>query len=415
MSLRWAPVDSGPRGYSDPALLAHRPCPVCGSLRSRPFLELADYQFYGDDRDLPKRASIRDVQCESCFAAFLNPVYTEAGFQILFALAEKSYGATAERAHEEVGWLAARGLLNEGAAVLDIGCYDGDLLALMPAGVRRMGVDIDATAIARARERLGEAAELVVGDFASFAVSTPPDLMTMFHVLEHLPHPVPILARLRAAAHAGSRLVIEVPVLEGRPTNDLVGLFTVQHTTHFSRRSLANCLARGGWRIVEWLAQPDYNGCRVLCEPAEPTGDPAGDLVGDLVGDPEDAMRVRETLMRWHRAVVDVTRATAPLAQAERCIVWGGGMHTEHLYAATPLFQAKPGREYAIVDSDPAKQGDTWRGIDILAPAQALADADAADTPLLVSSYGSQPDIVAAATELGARQIVTLYDEVNTY
>src|ERR1700704_4384172 len=149
MSLRWAPVDSGPRGWSDPALGTPRPCPVCGSLSARAFLELADYQFYADDRDAPKRMSIRDVQCASCFAAFLNPVYTDVGFQLLFAQAEKSYGATAGRALEEVRWLAGHGLLEEGAAVLDIGCYDGDLLALMPQGVRRMGVDIDATAIAR--------------------------------------------------------------------------------------------------------------------------------------------------------------------------------------------------------------------------------------------------------------------------
>jgi SAM-dependent methyltransferase len=407
MSLRWSPVDSGRRGWSSPTLTTCRPCPVCGSLHARAFLELADYQFYADDDVAPKRATIRDVQCESCFAAFLNPVYTDSGFQILFAQAEKSYGAGAGRAREEVEWLAARGLLDKGAAVLDIGCYDGDLLALMPDGVRRMGVDIDATAVARGRERLGEAAELVVGDFASFTVSTPPDLMTMFHVLEHLPHPVPILAQLRRASHASSRLVVEVPVLEGRPTNDLMGLFTPQHTTHFSRRSLANCLAHGGWRILEWLQQPDYNGCRVLCEPAEPETVP--------VGDPEDAERVREVLMRWHRAAIDFARATAPIAQADRCIVWGGGMHVEQVYAATPFFQSRPQREYVIVDSDPAKQGTTWRGIDIRPPAETLADADAAGIPLLVSSYGSQPQIARAAAELGVQQIVTPYASVSAY
>jgi SAM-dependent methyltransferase len=408
MSLRWAPCDSGPRGFTSPALTTHRPCPVCGSLSARPFLELANFQFYSDDRNRPKRTTIRNIQCESCFAAFLNPVYTDIGFQILFAQAERSYGATAGRAREEVAWMAERGLLRDGTAILDIGCYDGDLLAALPAGVRRMGVDIDARAVARGRERLGEAAELVVGDFASFTVSTPPDLMTMFHVLEHLPRPVPILARLREASHADSRLVVEVPVLEGRPTNDLVGLFTVQHTTHFSRRSLANTLACGGWRIVEWLHQPGYNGDRVLCEPAEPQAEPAGD--------PRDVDRVREVLMRWNRAVVDVSRATEPLAEAGRCVIWGGGMHVEYLYAATPFFQSRPRREYVILDSDAAKHGHTWRGIDIHPP-EALTELAGADIPVLVSSYGSQPEIVRAAMERGvdSGRVFTLYDEVNVY
>ncbi len=74
MSLRWARVDSGSRGWSSPALTACRPCPVCDSLCARPFLELADYQFYADDGHLPKRATIRQVQCQSCFVLFLNPV-----------------------------------------------------------------------------------------------------------------------------------------------------------------------------------------------------------------------------------------------------------------------------------------------------------------------------------------------------
>jgi SAM-dependent methyltransferase len=408
MSLRWATIDSGPRGFTSAALTAHRPCPVCGSLRARSFLELPDYQFYLDDRNKPKQATIRDVQCDDCFAAFLDPVYTDVGFGILFAQAEQSYGATAGRATEEISWMAERGLLGEGAVALDVGCYDGGLLASMPKGVRRVGVDIDSTAIERGRLRLGADAELIASDFESFVVSTPPDLITMFHVLEHLPRPVPALSRLREVAHEGTRLVVEVPVVEGRPTNDLVGFFTVQHTTHFSRRSLANCLRRSGWRIVERAHQPDYNGERVLCEPDRPDSVPAGD--------PEDAMRVREALAHWQRATIDVARATLPLAESERCLIWGAGMHTEHLYALTPFFRARPGREYAIVDSDAAKQGGTWRGIDVLHP-DALADPDAAGLPLLVSSYGSQPEIVQAAIERGVDRplIVMLYESVSTY
>ncbi len=408
MSLHWAPCDSGPRGCSSPALTAHRPCPVCGSLAARPFLELADYQFYTDDPDLPKRATVRDVECESCFAAFLNPVYTDVGFQILFAQAERSYGAEARHVQEQIAWMTERELLGVGARVLDVGCYDGGLLALMPAGVRRMGVDVDATAIERGRRRLGAAAELVHSDFESLRLSTAPDLIVMLHVLEHLPRPVPTLTALRKLAHPETRLVVEVPVLEGHPTNDLVGFFTIQHATHFSRRSLANCLARSGWRAVEWAHQPDYNGDRVLCAPADPEP--------EVAGDPADPARVREALVRWHRAVLDVMRALEALRAADRCVIWGGGTHVEHIHAATPFFLSRPQREYVIVDGDGAKQGRTWRGIDINPP-DALADHDAAGVPVLVSSYGSQPEIARAAVELGvdAAQVFTLYDEVNVY
>jgi SAM-dependent methyltransferase len=407
VSLRWAAVDSGSRGFSSKALTAHRPCPICGSLRARPFLELPDYQFYTDDRARPKQVTVRDVQCDECFAAFLDPVYTDVGFGILFAQAEQSYGATVGRVDEEISWMAERSLLGNGAVALDVGCYDGGLLASMPEGVRRAGVDIDSAAIERGRRRLGPAAELIVGDFESFTVSSSPDVITMFHVLEHLPRPVPALKRLRDVAHEGTRLIVEVPVIEGRPTNDLVGLFTVQHTTHFSRRSLANCLSSAGWQIVELVHQPDYNGDRVLCKPHQSEA---------LAGDPDDVLRVRDALSHWLRATVEVARAATALADAERCLIWGGGMHTEHLYALTPFFRERPGREYAIIDIDAAKRRATWRGIDVLSP-DALSDPDAARVPLLVSSYGSQPEIVRAAVERGREpaSIVTLYESVSTY
>src|SRR6202167_3382637 len=111
MSLPWASVDSGPRGYTSPTLTAYRPCPICGSLRMRPILELADYQFYADDPERPKQTTVRSVQCDVCFAVFLNPVYTDTGFEILFAEAEQSYCTTTGRATEEVSWMAERGLL----------------------------------------------------------------------------------------------------------------------------------------------------------------------------------------------------------------------------------------------------------------------------------------------------------------
>jgi hypothetical protein len=369
---------------------------------------MPDYQFYTDDIDRPKRTTIREVQCERCFAAYLDPAYTDTGFHILFEQAEQSYGAAAEHVQEQASWMVERELVSDGAAILDIGCYDGDLLAALPGNVRRMGVDVDASAVARGRERLGQAAELLVSDFASFTVSTPPDLITMFHVLEHVPQPVSVLTSLREASHSGSKLVVEVPTLEGRPTNDLVGLFTVQHMTHFSRRSLSNCLARGGWRIVEWRHQSDYNGDRVLCEPAE--------REEEVLGDPHDTVRVREALMRWHRAAIAVSRATEPLACVDRCVIWGGGTHVEQIYATTPFFQSRPQREYVILDSDPAKQRHTWRGIHIYPP-DAMAQVLACEVPVLVSSHGSQPEIVLAALELGVDRdrLVTLYDSINSY
>jgi 2-polyprenyl-3-methyl-5-hydroxy-6-metoxy-1,4-benzoquinol methylase len=409
--ISWNRVDAGPGSFSSPALTMSRPCPICGSLkRGQPFLEFADYQFFSDDLINPKRTDVRNVVCGQCLAAYLDPVYTEAGFSILFAQAGRSYGAADQtNIGGQARWIDGHGLLGSGVTVLDIGCYEGEFLASLPDAIKLMGVDIDRVAVARARGRLGDRAQLVTSDLEHFVPTAPPDVITMFHVLEHLARPVDVLTRLRAAAHEGTRLVVEVPVVEGPPTNDLVGFFSVQHTVHFSEHSLAQCLGRAGWEVVDRVSAVKYNGLRVLCRPRE--------TVSMVSGDPYDLLRIREALISWQRAVVAVSkRLLASVGDVERCLIWGAGMHLEHLYAVTPFFQSRPDREYLIVDSDPLKQGRSWRGIDVIPP-DIVAGSDCQDLPLLVASYGDQPAIAKAARERGVPEgyIVMLYDTVNSY
>jgi len=80
------------------------------------------------------------------------------------------------------------------------------------------------------------------------------------------------------------------------------------------------------------------------------------------------------------------------------------------------LFHNGRAREYAIVDGDPIKKGKSWRGIEIHSP-DALRELTWSEQYLLVSSYGSQPGIVKAATGLGVPpdRVVTLYKEFRVY
>jgi 2-polyprenyl-3-methyl-5-hydroxy-6-metoxy-1,4-benzoquinol methylase len=409
MTIRWSQVDSFPGNSSSTATTEQRPCPICGGHCSRTVLQFDQFQFYSDSRELPKRTDVREVQCLDCFALYLNPCYSEYGFRVLFAEAGRSYGSTVGHTSQQIDWLKARGLLRSGSQILDAGCYDGAFLARLPEDLEKIGVDIDGPAIERGRQTFGgKGIEFIQGDFESFRCDKSPDAITMFHVLEHLPRPVAVLRNLRSMAHAGTQLVVEVPILENGITNDINGFFTVQHTTHFTRVSLQNCLAMAGWKIIESVEHAEYNGCRVIASPAEP--------IQMAKQDPRAVSLLREYLASWNLAAKAVEDQLSELMCADKCVIWGGGAHTEFLYQTTSFFHNGKSREYAIVDGDPIKKGKSWRGIEIHSP-DTLRELTWSEQYLLVSSYGSQPGIVKAATGLGVPpdRVVTLYKEFRVY
>lgn len=380
-----------------------RACPVCQHSEQRSVVAMNDFQFFTDSATAPKRARLQQMQCQHCLALFLNPCYSDAGFANLFAEAGMSYGSSALRPTEQRDWLAARGLLQPGSVALDVGCYDGGFLSQLPAELLRQGVDIDAGAISRGRQR-DPALELVHSAFDRFSVSRCPQLITMFHVLEHLTDPVGVLRRLREVASDDARLVVEVPVLEWGSTNDINGFLSVTHVTHFSCHSLRNALQVAGWQLIEAAKMDGYNGYRVVAVKAAPQA--------ALPGDAGELLALQAILDSWELARQHADRALAVLTGQARTVVWGAGLHTEFLYQRSRLFKDSEQR-FLLVDSDALKQGHSWRGLPILAPS-ALVELDWTDTHLVVSSYGGQAAITAAALALGvpADRVLCLYDEV---
>lgn len=365
-------------------------------------------QFYLDRSNSgPDVVDLRVVGCRKCFALYQNPVPTEVGFARLFEHAGASYGSRDGRQAEQVSWALSHGLVVDGTKVLDVGCYDGRFLSQFPPGITRIGVDVDEGALQAARSSDPEGTYLC----SSFEnLDLPPvenvGLVTMIHLIEHVPDPVSLLKKIRDVSTDKTYLMIETPVLENARPGDAVGFFSNQHLTHFSRNSLLALVAKSGWKVLEIFEAPDYNGTRLICVP--------GASAMDAHSTYADVANCFRYLSKWTESISRISERLSEVSDAEQIIVWGAGMHTETLFALG-LFRNLDQISW-IVDTDEKKIDGHWRGIPIRS-ASSLQEISWEDKRMVVSSYGSQLEIIQQALSLGIprEKLVALYDRIHSY
>ena len=138
-------------------------------------------------------------------------------------------------------------------ADVDVGCGDGTFLdALRRKGWDVYGTELSDAIAATARDRLGDrvrAGEIQESGFAPASF----DLITFWHVLEHLEAPDRALLEARRLLNAEGRIVIAVPNIESwqaqRFGNVWLHLDVPRHRWHFSPRTLAALADRCGLRV----------------------------------------------------------------------------------------------------------------------------------------------------------------------
>lgn len=254
-------------------------CPSCGAYES------ADFRFG------PQHLR-RCAACETVYAAeYADPteVYvdgylcadTEFGIDISHPRFQ-SYlaGVGAERARLIERITGGRGRL------LDVGCGSGEFAAAArDHGFEVQAVEPEATAATVARDRgldvrtaMLEESGLPEGSY---------DVVSAFHVLEHLPDSRAFLRSLARFAKPGGHVVIEVPnfgsVLRRRSGADWVHLRPLEHLIYHSPETLERSFLHGGLdpvavRTRTWLSPPQELD-DALADLARPRLGPARSLV----------------------------------------------------------------------------------------------------------------------------------------
>jgi 2-polyprenyl-3-methyl-5-hydroxy-6-metoxy-1,4-benzoquinol methylase len=138
--------------------------------------------------------------------------------------------------------------------LLDVGCATGKFLRLMTTvGWQVAGIEIDSAAAAKARSVTPDVFE---GDPVDAPFQPESfDVITSFHVVEHLPQPRAALRRMLEWLTPGGLMIVEVPnfagtggVLFGRYWS---GLDFPRHLVHFTPATMTAMVERAGGHIVE--------------------------------------------------------------------------------------------------------------------------------------------------------------------
>jgi len=392
-----------------------RNCPICASDDFSLISEYTRFQFYTQDTAyLKQEVKISTVKCNSCFALYMNPAYTESGLVALFSQAGNSYGASQGRELEQLEWLQNLNLLDGVTAILDIGCYDGRFLRSFPSYIQRTGIDFDKTAIDSAVENDAHGRY-----FCGLVENSNPaqfgeiDLISLIHSIEHTANPRNLLQKLLAICHSKTIVYIETPIIELATLvdGDVNGFFSIQHMTHFSRNSLKKLAEDSGFRIVNWYEHTEYNAVRLILTPN------STQTVVTKTPDQKqhDAIELHRYLESWHASIkLVLERLSEGLNGGEDLLIWGAGTHTELLFQHAGRFWAP--FQTRIVDKDPQKIGRFFRGLKV-EPVEIISQIDYANTRFLVSSYSATKEISQELTRAGVPEsrIVRLYDVIRAY
>lgn len=140
--------------------------------------------------------------------------------------------------------------------VLDIGCADKRLAALLPAGCSYIGLDYPKTAVGMYRTRPDVFADARSLPFVARGMQG----VIFKDVLEHVPGPEAVLAEIGRVLEPGGTLVLWIPFIY--PIHDAPHDFQ-RYTEH----GLREYLSRNGLEVteLETVLTPVETGCLMLC------------------------------------------------------------------------------------------------------------------------------------------------------
>lgn len=232
-------------------------CPVCGSNDFYPHLSTQDYFLTQEDFELDK--------CVSCGLVFTNPIPHPSRIGSYYN-SDKYYSHPTNKS-SIVSWIYNRvkqinlrnkySILTKYAdkgELLDIGCGSGDFLNYAKKhGWKVSGIEPNNAARTYASKITG--VEILTPEQADMVPSDHFDVVSMWHVLEHVLDVKEQIAQIKRCAKADAKIIIALPNHQSPDAIHYKGHWAAwdvpRHLYHFNKTAVQNLFGGFGCRLVD--------------------------------------------------------------------------------------------------------------------------------------------------------------------
>ena len=246
-------------------------CPVCGASDYVQFAVGFDYEL------LTCRNPWRFVSCRACRHVWLNPrpAVTELGRvypPTYYAYNYESINPIARKAKEMLDRRKFKKIVlhcpQPPRSYLDVGCGDGRFLRVMEhLGVPRSGLyglELDKRVVERLRGQGYSGVSYERAEDASRFPEGGIDLVTMFHVIEHVHNPGMVVGRIRRWLSPGGVFALETPNLDSLDARLFQrtywgGYHIPRHWNLFTPPAISRLLTDNGFAVMATIFQTGHS------------------------------------------------------------------------------------------------------------------------------------------------------------
>tara|TARA_R110002049_G_scaffold294590_5_gene481308 strand:+ start:8837 stop:9772 length:936 start_codon:yes stop_codon:yes gene_type:complete len=240
-------------------------CPACSSTEFSSFIETTAQMH-------PSKEEFNFDQCSNCRLVFLNPrvsldklkdYYTahylpyrgsEAWGKYEYFVKDSQRKLDLKRVKRVKEWHKT----NTNSLILDVGCGKPTFLKACfdKLKCKTLGIDFSDEGWRESAEAF-KGLDLQIAEIKNLPNDLKPDVITMWHYLEHDYTPKPNLTYLKSISKPSTTLIVEIPNFDSNSREEFgkewAGWHTPRHTSLFSPNNVEVLLNNSGWEVSKIL------------------------------------------------------------------------------------------------------------------------------------------------------------------